>query len=569
MPSFEHKQIAKQLTNIDTPPAERAAFLEWVRAGQHLQFLEQSAHAKEMVVYASPKYAFIYSMAVPEELLEPVNQDDLMGWSTNPFNGCASYVWGGGRDDIWVERDNSGIGSKILSKGTQLIYGRTFEGWSGDDSNYFELSQEYAHLEDLHWRPEQKAYCKFDDNGDLAPIVSITKRNEQNDITLITFEQDSLEQYLTASNQVLVRMFDFTLLNHDNFSGWDGGKEEMFSESDKLFFKQRVCGPAAYTRGVQIIRPSRSKKQVYDNMRDGWSGNKQKDHVELIAYDWRNECVRKISTDPAATTNYFEAKNNDLPFELSPAFFKPEVLLKYKADKDKYKVGERDITCRASWYLKAFDVNEAGQVFAYLCYLRNLPQSELLHWLSYNEEPKASISERAFTNDFQGEFVSYTDPLEKIKNICREWGRSRVSWWSLRDERLLDNSTVPLTSSRDEWGDSFLALTQLINEGFITKAIRKHLADNSIEYDKQDGSLALIEKAIRGNGNYEDDFKLSGLRMAQLIRTKTKGHSAKADAESLAQAALSDHENYASHFRHVCEEICEELSHVQEAFQSF
>jgi hypothetical protein len=36
---------------------------------------------------------------------------------------------------------------------------------------------------------------------------------------------------------------------------------------------------------------------------------------------------------------------------LSPAFFRPEVLLKYKADRDKYTVGERDVSCRAAWHL--------------------------------------------------------------------------------------------------------------------------------------------------------------------------------------------------------------------------
>jgi len=70
------------------------------------------------------------------------------------------------------------------------------------------------------------------------------------------------------------------------------------------------------------------------------------------------------------------------------AFFRPEVILKYKTDKDKYTVGERDITCRAAWHLQAFDVNEAGQVFAYICYLRNLPYAEQVHWHSYNEAPR-------------------------------------------------------------------------------------------------------------------------------------------------------------------------------------
>ena len=170
-------------------------------------------------------------------------------------------------------------------------------------------------------------------------------------------------------------------------------------------------------------------------MKGGFYGNKDGSHHEFIAYDWRNHRVRTISIDPKETVNYFEAEKNDLPFELSPAFFKPEVLLKYKGDKAKYTVRERDIHCRAAWHLEAFDVNEAGQVFAYICYLRRLPESELLHWLSYNEEPKASISKRAFINDFEGRFVPFIDPLEKIKNISRDWNRNKHSWWKLKDER--------------------------------------------------------------------------------------------------------------------------------------
>ena len=70
--------------------------------------------------------------------------------------------------------------------------------------------------------------------------------------------------------------------------------------------------------------------------------------------------------------------------------------------RDKYTVGERDVQCRAAWYLKGIDVNEAGQVHAYICYLRNLPYSEQLHWASFNEEPKSkNIVARRYPR-FQG-----------------------------------------------------------------------------------------------------------------------------------------------------------------------
>ncbi|WP_446808486.1 hypothetical protein ACH50O_14495 [Methylomonas sp. 2BW1-5-20] len=92
--------------------------------------------------------------------------------------------------------------------------------------------------------------------------------------------------------------------------------------------------------------------------------------------------------------------SSDLPFATSPAFFRPEVLLKYKADPDKYQIESRSIHCRGGWFLKSFDINEAGQVHAYLCDLSHLPYAEQLYWKSFNEPPKAGISTRAYRSDF-------------------------------------------------------------------------------------------------------------------------------------------------------------------------
>ena len=565
MVKFEHTKIIEKLTSLDELPSDKERLLTWVKAGDHVQFLIENARSQEIVVYAAPEYSFIHSLAVPEDLLKPLDKDDLMKWRFHPWHNrsTANYTSGGGRDGLWVEHEGSDTGSKIPANRTHLIFARTFEGWSGEDRHYFELSQEYAHLENLHLRPEHHGYCKFDKNGDLVPIVSITKHSSETNISLVTFDWSSLECYLAASNQVLVRLFNFTLLNRANFK--DRGNEEPreYDLSDELFYKQTICGPAAWTRGVQIIRPRRQKSKIFSEIKASWYGEEEKNHVEFIASDFRNKCTRKISTSPNATTNYFQAKNNNLPYEVSPAFFRPEVLLKYKADRDKYTLGERDLRCRASWFLEAFDVNKAGQVFAYICYLRQLPETELLHWLSYNEKPKAPISKRAFINDFQGNWVSFTDPLEEIKNIVRTWDGSKYSWWSLRSDRLLDNVTIPLTASRDEWADSFLTLTQLVNEGFVVKSIRERLKQNQIGFDKEEKSLSLLERLI---GSPDKKIKLTGLREAQLIRTKAKAHSAGNDAEELAMTAVKDHGSHAAHFRYVCKQIQDELVLIQDSF---
>ena len=564
MPSFEHKRLVEQMADLDFAPSDDAEFNEWIKAGKHLQFLEANSCARELVIYGSGDYSFIHSLAVPEELLETPDKRDLLVWSCSPFGSSAAYASGGGRESMWIERGGDIVGSRTLENATQLVHGRTFEGWTGDGRDYFEISQEYSHLEEIHWRPEGRSYCRYDNHGDLDHVVSITLRHDDK-VSLVSFQREPLEVYLAASNQVLVQLFDFTLLDRSLFTSWGDEPEHLIVESNDLFYRQKVSGPAAYTRGVQIVRPTRSKADILSAKQASWRGDDKEEYAEFIAYDWRNKRITKISTAPSATTNYFVAHENELPFELSPAFFRPEVLLKYKTDRDKYQITDRNIDCRAAWHLRRFDINEAGQVHAYICDLRRLPYSEQLYWQSYNEEPRASISRRAIQHEFQGRFSSFVDPLTEVRRKVGEWNRAAPLWWRSRDEQTMGRVCVPYTSSRDEWADAFLDLTKLVHEGFQVKPLRKKLAERDVSFDNQEGSLVLLEKLMNSVAHeYDEPIRLDGLRMAQLIRTKAKGHTSGSEAEELARLALQEHETFANHFRHICHQIHQELVMIEE-----
>lgn len=568
MNNYEHKQLIGTIVRLDEVPEDSQAFSDWIQAEAHLSFLRQNAQADELVIYASGEYTFIHAVAVPNNRLTPIDREDLMGWSFNPYTSIANYATGGGRDDVWIERGLSGTGTKTLKDAVQLIFGRTFEGWSGPGRNYYEVHQEYAHLAGIHWRPEGRAYCRFNEHGDLDPVVSITSREDKgSNMALVSFKWEPLEEYLAASNASLVRMFDFTLMRRSGFSGWSNEPTQECEESDHFFYGRKVMrGYAAYTRGVQIIRPRRAEKAIFTGITDGWFGRKNKGYVEFIAYDWRNNRIAKISTDPSATANYFNAKGNSLPYELSPAFFRPEVLLKYKADRDKYTVGERDVSCRAAWHLEAIDVNEAGQVHTYICYLRSLPYAEQLHWLSFNEPPKASISKRAVINDFEGRFVTFMEPLRKVLSVVRRWHDEKVAWWALRDEKLLERVNTPLTASSDEWAEAFMDLAKLVVEGFEMKPIRGKLDAVQVLYDKEDKTIALLEKLLNKGVTSGEIQRLVGLRTVQLLRSKAKGHVGGSDADQLAHDALMEHETFANHFRHVCTQVSDELETIEKLF---
>lgn len=283
-------------------------------------------------------------------------------------------------------------------------------------------------------------------------------------------------------------------------------------------------------------------------------------YVEFVACDWRNKRITNISTDPSATTNYFQTRKNSLPFELSPAFFRSDVLLKYKVDSDKYTVEQRAIHCRGAWTLPDYDVNEAGQVHAYIRDLRNLPYQEQLYWKSYNEEPKSGISKRAFVNHFRGEAWPHHDPLENVLFIMRNWTKSDLAWWKLSEEGLLERVSTPRTSSRDEWAGAFKDLSKLIIEGFQVRAIRTRLEAMNIAFEEKEKSLALIEKLL------DDERRLDGLRAVQLIRSKVDAHSRGSIAANLANKALQEHETYSAHFENVCRSVVDELKLIEQTF---
>lgn len=151
MPSFEHKKLIERIARLDETPDDPAAYADWMRAGGHLSLLRDNADEEELIIYASGDYAFIHAVVVSNDKLSPVNKDDLLRWSCNPYESLASYVSGGGREEVWIERGMRASGAETLQDARQLVFGRTFEGSTGDDRSYYEILQEYAHLADIHW----------------------------------------------------------------------------------------------------------------------------------------------------------------------------------------------------------------------------------------------------------------------------------------------------------------------------------------------------------------------------------------------------------------------------------
>ena len=566
----EHTAILDILEIIDGLPPNDPTPTAWIRGGHHLHLLRENAiDDDEIILYAWSRSASIATAVAGRPNMASLDPVDLSEWNYNPYAGRVHYQWNEVEGKASVESSTLLDDDETIRHRRNLVFVRGLEDVPG--TTYYELLQEFAHAEDIHWREERHAYCNIDENGDWRSVVSVTEKNSR-DIALVTCRRDALERWLVATNNVLVRYFDFMMIpNRQDFESWDRGSWEQVGESDSLFYN-RCLHPNGYgwVRGTQLV-PARSPEgqlfQAYSDL----TGLEHREHVSFLVDDFRNGGVREASAAPGESTNYFDARNNSLPYETSPAFFGSEVLSKYKSDREKYTINEehRTIDCRGAWYLKRYDVNDAGQIFAFLCDLRRLPYREQLYWKSYNEEPKGPISRRSFENYFLGEWSSYETPLERLSDILNDWGRRRLAWWQISDEKLLHRLYTPITDSRDEWGMAFLELSKIVIEGFQKGPIQVVLLQENIPFENDHGSLTLLERLLSARASEGDGpVRLKGLKEAQLIRTKAHSHSAGSEADKLAKGALKEHGTYRGHFERVCVQIVSELEAIDAAFQT-
>lgn len=485
---------------------------EWLRFSDVITFLKIST--QEMLpVYVSSSGIYIYSVFVPINKLTEDYVDDLLGWNFSPSSG-----WGYGTISPGQGRESEPVlyhplddtHSRIFDNCDPVFFLRFFEGHSPKKS-YIEINQKLSHIIDVHWSPVRNAYCRIDQNGDFEDIVKI-QDNEKGFICAI--QRSALDFYMFITNTVLVRVFDFNRCLKEWPLSWNNRSEEILKDEKSELYAKRVLIKeslknldAGFLRGFQIIRNQEPREKLMKILR--LETIEPKRYETFIIWDWKNKQIKEWSCDPEKLGNYFV--ESDLPFFTSPAFFRPEVLLKYKQDPEKYTVGQRRIHCRGAWSLMTYDINKAGQVHTYVGYLGYLPYQEQLYWKSFNEKPKGGISNRAFTTDFMGEWYTESDPLEDLKECLRKFPQAihhakKADIWTAKSpniENVLHKMQYVVTESSKEWSDQILELSKVIIDGLEKSNIRCVAKALGCD-DPEKGSIKLLCACLRARGIDED-----------------------------------------------------------------
>ena len=191
---------------------------------------------------------------------------------------------------------------------------------------------------------------------------------------------DDLWEYARLAGCGIVFFFDFTRYN-PGFPGWSNLSRSECTDED-LFYECAIDnGVGSFCRGRFIARPQISKREVVRRRKEVLKPKRQ--YATFKAIDLRTGDRIEASSDPAKMASYFD-KSSTLPLEMSPVFFKPEVLYRYKANPAKYVLTDHNSSCRGAWHLETYDINSLGQVHTYLRYLGYLPHQEQLYWASMN-----------------------------------------------------------------------------------------------------------------------------------------------------------------------------------------
>ena len=428
-----------------------------------IDFLQKSLTDMIPVVITGENI-WLFSLAVPKDKLVGDYADKLINWNINA--AYYGYYMNHNHEYFLSKPCESCTPEEILEDAIPVFYMRKMFAEKKFD---VELNQQISHvleLAKLDEVNEPNNYYKLD-KGDFVKVVEA-----ENDILSIhTMKKEDLDKFLSISNSVLIRFFEFTISGKDVNLNLES--ELITDEKPDIYYTYFQNSEMGYAikeiNGFQVIYPEKDFEER----------EKETNFETFRIQDLESGKLINSTCNPDKVSNMFTKKN--YPRDLSSVYFSKDVLDKYKKDSEKFTINDRSITCRDYWTLRYFMSDDKSQAVVYLCDLSSLPYEEQKHWKRFNEEPHSSIPPHIIKNDFLGEWHDLVDPLKILKTNLRQFPKCKfngneVSIWEEKNKgsiRSLDNIGYLEDGSKDEWEREINKLWQICVEGLNRKKINK------------------------------------------------------------------------------------------------
>jgi hypothetical protein len=517
---------------------KRKGDADWLEGGDFIQFLEECDSRDDVLMYFNSLGDYKDSVFITSVFLKDEKKEN--------FKSPSNWVFENGWD--WYEYHNGKKVSRVIPKEQDDVepfyFIRSFDGRTEmEGKTYTDVYQKVIHILDLHFVPHKKAYCLYDDLGD---IVEVIKYEETPNYKYMAIKRKYLNIYLHACGLTLIKYFDCMRRGKDGFVDWKR------TEVDKNGLKFTIGRDKDCLSmwGIKIV----VKDPVVEE---------EEQYAEFKIYDFKNQKEIIYSCDPKGYCSYFNWNENDLPHDLAPAYFRPEVLNKYRNDPDKYTLHERHIDCKG-WWLKSYDINDEGLVHVYMVDIAKLPYEEQLYWKSYNVGVPHSgrlggISERAWTTDFEGKFPEGETLHQQLTRVVSELIQHQ--FWNI-DARSLLNASIDENSKT--WGASVAGLYNVFIHRMQENKIKQALIADYGEKEsdiKQLKSIALLKKLFGHKGL--DVKNLQVLDEVRNIRNACDSHTNQAERNKLIDAAKTEHSSLQKHYESLVKRLLQTMTELQ------
>ena len=542
------------------PPFRGEAYRSWLDQNDVLPFMRGNVQSDRVVIHASLPHVYLHAVFVPVEFVDPPDTGNLLAWQLAPSAIARVEIPIHG----WIaEQSTTGAEYRTEPTCMNAVLIRRFDGVSGYDS-IVEILQPLVVESNLFFMRERNAWCRLDKRGDIEKAIEVVEISTGGSAPIegevVIAARDVLDRWCSVSGTRIVIFFDFSRFDPKETVPWVGQFDEIRVADDQSIHYRYSNMPVlkSQSRGFQIVQHNDESSGTIQLDTNG-----DRKYEEFIAWDWKNQRVEEISCNPDRLANYFT--DSDLPYETTPAFFNPEVLLRFKNDHEKYNFSERSISSRAGWVVDHYDINDASQVHVYLSELGQLPHSEQLHWKGYNEKPKSGLSVRAIKADFEGDWRIDLTPLESLKEKLRVL---RCDWWRPASEEVFDRAHSPVTQSSEEWTRDILALYQLIVEGFDPRNLRKKAKSLGQQPEANHGSISLIRHCLLGLGVQAEEAGRIVAPFTNLRehRNILAAHATGEKAKHLASNAIERFSSYPRHYENLVSECSNSLQDLIKVF---
>lgn len=360
-----------------------------------------------------------------------------------------------------------------------------------DIDNYVELSQDFRVLLNMHdWyvSPTEHCFVVDNENGDWEKVAEIKGVTVRIKLTI-------LRKYLALRRMNLLLFFDEMRFSQQSFQelGLTPVMNQIVKDDDDIYNYSSLvnCHADGNKSGGWIMGKCVLRYREKDYNRDSFEQD-DKQYAEFI-YDYDDEGdPMSHSCKKESLSNYFVA-NGDNPLEMTPIFFKKEVLAKYYSNPNKYTVSDGAVGCEGSWSLY-IDNDHRNYVIVPLVYLGNLDYSEQLYWKGYNVSPERDMgfSKTAYTRWIEGKFCDPTFPdlqfKYRFKQFNKKWEK-QFGWplfLPLIDEdehRYKTLHCLTTENNHSDFDEQILSMTKLVVDSLNQKCLQSEIDDSNTEVE--------------------------------------------------------------------------------------